>query len=86
MTIDIVAAKKTLQRLRVLAAFAWIITTALLAIPFYQWWKLGNVPLNTTFVVLTVANVILIAISTKLTTRIKFLRYQIAYFSVHRGE
>lgn len=86
MTIDIVAKKRRLQRMRGLAALAWTATTFLFLIPFYQWWKLGHVPFDVNFAALTIANVILVVISAKITRKIKFLRYQIAYFSAHEGE
>jgi hypothetical protein len=86
MVFDVQLAKKKLKWLYLSNVLAWALTVGLFIFPAYQWWQLGHVPVDTTFVVLMGANIVSLVLSAKIATRVKFANYQIRYFSTHEED
>ncbi len=83
MTIDIQAKRASLKRLRFAAFIAWASTVLLFIIPVIQWWLYGEVLFDRTFILITALNLLTLVISARISSRLRFIKYQIAYFSTH---
>lgn len=83
MTIDLQAKRATLKRLQFAAFIAWASTLLLFIIPVIQWWLYGKVPFDRTFILITALNLLTLVISARISSRLRFIKYQIAYFSTH---
>lgn len=86
LPIDINAIRRRLKHFIVFNAMSWIATALLLIVPAVQWARLGSVPLDTTFFLLIALNIVSLGLTIFLTKRIKFFRYQLAYFLTHQGD
>lgn len=78
-------AKKRLKLLESINLISWVITSLLFLVPFYQLLTMGSVPINMLFIGTTIANIIFISLSFYMGSKIKFVKYQINYFSKTEG-
>lgn len=83
MTIDIQAKKASLKRLKLAAFIAWAATVLLFIVPVIQWRLYGKVPFDRTFILITAFNLLTLVISARISSRLRFIKYQISYFSTH---
>ena len=81
MSFNLQLAQRKLRWLRFASYVTWFATAVLFLVPAYQWLVMGRVPLDMIFVALTTANIFLAVAATKITSRLKFARYQLRYFS-----
>ena len=83
MTIDIQAKRASLKRLQFAVFIAWASTLLLFIIPVIQWWRYGKVPFDQTFILITAFNLLTLVVSARISSRLRFIKCQIAYFSTH---
>lgn len=79
--IDLDDARRRLRLFERINVVCWAATLATFVYPTYTWLRFGHVELGLGFVISAIANVALLMASVKVMSRVRFLKYQIRYFS-----